>query len=368
MTVLASPSADYYPLLLDPVMKAKLWGGRMLESVVRKTLPAGQAIGETWEAWQGCVVANGPHRGRALGALIADDPRGMLGVLGGEQLPLLFKYIDARDHLSVQVHPDDAQAQELERYPFGKTEAWYVLHADPGASLVHGFRRPLDEAVVRDALARGTLTDLLAFVPVQPGDVLFVPAGLVHAIGKGIVLAEIQQNSDTTYRFYDWDRRDDAGQPRELHVEQSLRVSHLDAPAAHTVPALMIDQAGWSRAFLVACRYFALERWHVSRTVPAPAPAGKFHIVSSLSGEAQIAYGQDEIVTVAHGQTLFVPAALGAYQIRPVEPACELLCAYVPDLVADVVVPLREAGFADADILRLGGPLERHNDLHPLVR
>ncbi len=364
----SSPSTGYYPLLLEPIVKSRIWGGRMLERVVRKALPAGESIGETWEAWEGCVIANGPQKGRTLGALVADDPRGMLGASGEDRLPLLFKYIDASDHLSVQVHPDDAQAQALEQVRFGKTEAWYVLHAEAGASLVHGFRRPVDEAAVREALARGTLTDLLAFVPVQPGDVLFVPAGLVHAIGKGIVLAEIQQNSDTTYRFYDWDRRDDAGRPRELHVEKSLRVSQLDAQTEHKIASLAIERENFGRTFLVACRYFALERWHVSRAAAAPAPAGKFHIITALAGDARITFDGGQSVSMPHGQTAFIPAMRGAYRVAPQTASCELLCAYVPDLAADVVAPLRAAGFADADIARLGGPPGAQNDLAPLVR
>ncbi|MBI5876761.1 MAG: class I mannose-6-phosphate isomerase [Chloroflexi bacterium] len=356
-----------YPLLLEPVVKEKIWGGRMLETVARKTLPPDLPIGETWEAWQGCRIANGPQTGRTLGSLIAADARGMLGAGGSTQLPLLFKYIDACDHLSVQVHPDDAQARAMEQYPFGKTEAWYVLAADPGATLVHGFRRDVDEAMVRNALARGTLTDLLAFVPVQAGDVLFVPAGLVHAIGKGIVLAEIQQNSDTTYRFYDWDRRDSAGRPRDLHVEQSLRVSDLSALPAHMVPALTVERDGLSQAYLVACRYFAWERWRVTRDAVAPAPVCKFQIVTLLSGEALLHYGGGEPVRVPHGQTLFIPAVLPAYRIAPQTDACELLCAYVPDLAADVVAPLRAAGYTDAQIARLGGPIARQNDLLPVI-
>jgi len=360
-------TAINYPMALEPVVKEKIWGGRTLGALMSKTLPPGLAIGETWEAWQGCRIANGAQAGRTLESLISADARGMLGAGGGAQLPLLFKYIDAREHLSVQVHPDDALAQAMEDYPFGKTEAWYVLAADPGATLVHGFRCDTGAAEVRGALTNGTLTDLLAFVPVQPGDVLFVPAGLVHAIGRGIVVAEIQQNSDTTYRFYDWDRVDSAGRPRDLHVEQSLAVSDLSATASHTIPALTIEQPGLSRAFLAACRYFAWERWRVTREAPAPAPAGTFQIVSALSGEAQVLYAGGGTLRVPHGQTVFIPAALGAYRVAPLSAACELLCAYVPDLAADVVAPLRAAGYADAQIARLGGAIPKQNDLAPLT-
>lgn len=353
-----------YPLLLEPILKEKLWGGRTLERVVDKSLPPGARIGESWDTWEGCRVLNGVQRGATLGELISADPLGTGGA-AGVQLPLLFKYLDARQALSVQVHPDDAQAQALEGEPRGKTEAWYILHAEPGATIVHGFARPVDERAVREALAAQRLPDLLAFVPARAGDVFFVPAGLVHAIGAGIVLAEIQQNSDTTYRFYDWDRRDDGGNPRELHVEKSLRVAEFGARETHRVAPLTLRSDALERTFLVACRYFALEHWRARRVGILPR-AGGFRIVSALAGGARLS-GEGEALDLAAGQTAFLPAALEACRVAPAASGCELLCAYVPDLRRDIIAPLRQAGRADAAIAELGGPDLRYNDLPPLM-
>ncbi|TMC56737.1 MAG: mannose-6-phosphate isomerase [Chloroflexi bacterium] len=359
----------WYPLLLEPHLRPTPWGGQRLAEHLHKPLAA-QPVGESWEAFDDSTVANGPHAGTRLQDLLRHSVRDVLGegATGTAPFPLLFKFLDAQQDLSVQVHPDDAHAQALEGYPYGKTEAWYILHAEPGARIVHGFRAGVDEAAVRAALAEHVFADLLAFVPVQRGDVVFVPAGTVHAVLKGIVLAEIQQQSDITYRFYDWNRMDDSGRPRALHVEKALRVTNFSALETHTVRPLSICSEAYDRDWLVACRYFAWERLNVRACTPE-LPLDKFQLLSVIAGAAEVAYGDrySHSLSARHGQTVLLPARLQSYRLRPAQQPCVLLKAYVPALRADVVAPLRAAGHPDASIQQLGGADVAHNDVLPII-
>ncbi|MBI1801928.1 MAG: class I mannose-6-phosphate isomerase [Chloroflexi bacterium] len=359
-----SDEMEIYPYSLEGVPQEKMWGGRNLERLLHKSLPAGRLIGEAWEAWPGCVVMNGPQAGQRLSQLLERNPRAVLGDSAPPDalFPLLFKYVDAQDDLSVQVHPDDLGARQQEGLPLGKTEAWYILHAEPGAVVIHGFKADLDAATVHAHLRERRLADLLSVVRVQAGDVLFVPAGVVHAIGKGIVLAEIQQNCDITYRLYDWDRKLPSGQGRDLHVDKAMPVLDLTGLSEHYIPPLTIHHDGYDQQALVACRYFVLERL----TIHAPQRAfrlnGKFHILSCIEGAATISG-----VPVAQGRTVLVPAGLETYDLSPTAVPCRLLRAYVPSLREDVIAPLVAAGHDAAGIARLGGFVSRYNDLLPWV-
>ena len=354
---------ELYPLLLQAAQKEKVWGGRNLERLLGKSLPPNTLIGETWEAWEGGLVATGARAGQTLQSLIDQDADAILGSAASQRkrFPLLFKFIDARDDLSVQVHPNDEQARAMEGQPFGKTEAWYILDAEPGARLVFGFQRDVQREDVLAAIQNKNLVDLLAFVPVQRGDAVFVPAGTVHAIGKGIVLAEIQENSDTTYRFYDWERNDKG---RALHIDQSLRVFSGKRIEQPKVLSVVLHREGFDERFLVACRYFALTLAEFDRRVDGFSTDGKFQILSIIDGAADILFGPGcaSRVPAEQGQTIVLPARLGAYAISP-RKSCQMLRAFVPDLHADVIAPLRQAGYDAATIARLGGGILEHNDL-----
>lgn len=357
-----------YPYRLKPVFKEKIWGGRNLEGVLGKALPPDQSIGETWEAWEGCLIENGEYAGQTLDWAIDKNAAGVLGAASaGRRFPLLFKFIDAQDDLSVQVHPDDAQAQAMEDYAFGKTEAWYILDAAPNSKLILGLSRDAKPEEIAARIKDNTLVDLLASVPVRTGDVLFVPAGVVHAIGKGIVLAEIQENSDITYRLYDWGRK---AKGRELHVDASLRVMDFAALTEPQVPSLVIHHSRFDQQFLVACRYFVLEHLEIHSPTPPLTLEGKFQIFSVIRGAANISYGNEirRKVEAERGQTFVIPAQLGEYEITPQTSPCGILRAFVPDLRRDVVIPLRRAGYDVASIERLGGSVPGRNDLSPLLR
>jgi mannose-6-phosphate isomerase len=361
----------YYPLRLKPWAREMLWGGRNLEWSLGKRLPASKMIGETWEAWDGNTITNGRHRGLTLSRLIEIDLIGTLGSVAAPQkkCPLLFKFIDAQDDLSLQVHPDDAAAQALDNYPFGKTEAWYVLHAEPDARLIHGFNIDVTPDVIAQYLSQDRLMELVSSVPVERGDVVLVPPGTVHAIGKGIVLAEIQENSDLTYRMYDWGRKMADGKSRVLHIAKSLQVANLHRVGDHKIPPLVIHSPKYDHHYLAACRYFSLELLDVRDAVDHFRLGGKFNIISVIEGEVDISFGDhlESCVPANQGQTVFLPAGLGEFGTRPRKLPCKILRAYVPNLRADIVEPLVRAGFDASSISQLGGSSQRSNDLLRLV-
>ncbi len=218
-----------YPFRFKTIFKDKIWGGNKIESYLGKNYAPLPNCGETWEIsgvkTDVSVVDNGPLAGKNLADLLTEYKAELLGEKNykrfGNEFPLLVKFIDANDDLSIQVHPNDELARKRHN-SFGKTEMWYVIEADPGSTLISGFNQPVDEAKYLEKFNSGQLTDILNKEEVSAGDVFFLPAGRVHTIGKGLLIAEIQQTSDITYRIYDFDRVDDNGNKRELHTEEAL--------------------------------------------------------------------------------------------------------------------------------------------------
>ncbi len=358
------PVEHLYPLTFEPELKEKVWGGRRLGQVLGKALPPDGPIGESWEVHGGSIVASGAQAGQTLDEVRQQWGEQLLGSrVSGEIFPLLFKYIDASEYLSVQVHPDDDYAQAHTGYPYGKTEAWYILHAEPGAQLVHGWNAPTTPEEVAEAVRQNRLEDLLEYVPVSNGDIVFVPAGTVHAIGSGVVLSEIQQNSDTTYRLYDWGRVGLDGQPRELHVEESLRTLYYGETDRHKIEPLEIRENRSRRKVLVACRYFILESIEGSGECDLPH-SGSFELLSPLGASARLCWQGGE-ATLAPGQTALRPAGLRECSLQA-EGDFKLLRMYVPDLRSDVVAPLRSVGYSDEAIAQVGGDSD-HSDLRALL-
>lgn len=323
-----------YPLRLEASFHETLWGGRGLEQAGWKKLPQKDVlIGESWETEVSTVVENGMYAGKTLGALVEDRGEDLLGVdalvVFGRRFPLLAKFIDANAKLSVQVHPEDQYAARYEQGKMGKTEFWYILGATPGATIVHGFRVATTREEVRTAIEQVRLEDLLRTVPVEPGDVIFVPAGTVHAIGGGILLYELQEYSDVTYRLYDYGRLDAQGRPRDLHIERSLEVARYEPSAQIKArPVLLAQTAAYDDRCLIACRYF-VTREILLRGEMSGQTAGSCIILSSLGARLSIAYG-DDLELREHldvGQTMVLPAHLGAYCL---EGEGKLLCSYVP--------------------------------------
>jgi mannose-6-phosphate isomerase len=274
------------PLFLRPSFHPRIWGGRQLETMLGYTgLPDGP-VGECWGVSAHpngpSIVLNGLHEGQSLLEVWTHDPA-FFGVPAGGEFPLLVKFLDTRDWLSVQVHPNDEEAAAMEGVPLGKTECWYVVHADPGAEIIVGHRAP-DQESLRRAIDHGEWDDLLLRRKVSAGDFAYVPSGTVHAAGPGLLLCEVQQNCDTTYRVYDFDRADAAGNRRELHLDKAKAVSRapfdpatIDTAAPpETVPGGVRRHLVTGRSFSVTHHAVAGDGYHLS--------ADGFFTISVLSG------------------------------------------------------------------------------------
>jgi len=348
----------------------RIWGGDKLQRVLGKRVPAGKVIGEAWlvsdHASHESVVTGGPYQGETLRALMIRDAAAILGTRARPtrfgRFPLLLKILDTAQVLSVQVHPDDAAALRLGEADTGKTEMWHVLDAEPGSELMCGLHSNVDRDEFAMAVHDGSVERLLARFPAPAGTSAFIPAGLLHSVGAGILLAEIQQNSDLTYRVYDWRRVDASGRPRELHIDKALQVTHFRLSCGAPSPSLRYNQGGADCDVLAACRYFAAERLAVAGAYTRLLSGETFHLLLAAAGTVTVAGGRSACCLRA-GEAVLVPGCLAAYRV---EGEGVWLDYYVPDLARDIVAPLRAAGHAPAEIIRLGGMPEA-SDLTPFV-
>lgn len=322
-----------YPLKFTPIYKDKIWGGNKIRSVLNKDFGNLPNCGESWELsgldGNVSIVSNGFLTGNSIEELIEV----YMGDLVGDQLfdtfgtefPLLIKFIDANDDLSIQVHPNDEMAAERHNSN-GKTEMWYVIQADKGSKLQLGFNQEVDQEKYMDKLNKAELTDILNFEEVTSGDVYFMPAGRVHAIGKGILLAEIQQTSDITYRIYDYDRRDDKGNLRELHTELAL-----DAIDYTLYPEYKTQYQPKSNESveLVSCEYFTTNLLEISQPIEKDYnKLDSFVIYMCLDGEASIETesGNESVVK---GETILIPASIENVRLNPKSKSVKMLEVYI---------------------------------------
>jgi len=323
-----------YPLMLEPLLKERIWGGDSLVALHRlegRGVERGATpFGESWLLCDDNVVSNGALRGKRVVEVVAEWGEDLLGSANlasyGTKLALMAKFLDAADDLSIQVHPDDAYAREHEAHTghLGKSEAWYVLAAAPGAEVVWGFNRTVSADEVRTAVADGSLDELLNRVPVAPGDVIVNPAGTVHAVGAGLLLFEIQQSSDLTYRLYDYGRRDPAGNLRELHVDKALAVADLaraDPAQARGTGSNHGGSTGptpGSTAWrpLVATPQFTLHGTRVEGALDCSTSAESFDLLVLVTGGVSLVAGDgSEAITLERGDAALLPAALGQYRL-----------------------------------------------------
>jgi mannose-6-phosphate isomerase len=300
-----------YPLFFEPVFKERIWGGEQLKSFGYK-LPSNQ-IGECWAfaAHRNgqSIVKNGEFKGQSLGELW-ENQRRLFGNIEGERFPLLTKILAAAQDLSVQVHPDDEYGFKYEG-DLGKTECWYIIDCDEGAEIIYGHNaqtRAEFEALIRE----GKWDDLLHKVTVKPGDFLFVPCGTVHAIGKGIVILETQQNSDTTYRVYDYDRRDNKGNLRELHIEQSIAVTTIPSTEMDIKPVVETTEKMKVTRF-VESTYFTVNKWELDGCAKIEQKYS-FQLVSVIEGSGFLAKG-DAKYTFQKGDHFMLPFGFGEFQL-----------------------------------------------------
>lgn len=312
------------PLIFEPLLKVRVWGGTALKSRPAGEIPA-DPVGESWElADHGAdttLVAEGPLAGRSLHELMVQDRDALCGravdPANPEVFPLLLKLIDPLQDLSVQVHPNDTYAGQQVAGELGKTEAWYVLEAEPGAKLYRGFVDGVSKEQFAAAVEAGTVADILNGFAVEPGDVVYMPAGMVHALGAGVRIAEIQQNSDTTYRVFDWNRVGLDGQPRELHIDHALAVSQFGEQGESRCAPEPVAQAGCVRERFVNCEKFQFERLSAFEGAPVElnTEGRSFHLLTVVEGSATVTAG-GETVTRSRWDSVLVPAAAGSYQLE----------------------------------------------------
>ncbi|HUR45777.1 MAG TPA: type I phosphomannose isomerase catalytic subunit [Candidatus Saccharimonadales bacterium] len=302
-----------YPFLFQPILKERVWGGRNLERLYHKPLPEAVPIGESWEITDRpegvSVISNGPLAGKDLHWLMENHRQELLGANAPEssRFPLLIKLLDAEDKLSVQVHPAPEAAGSLGGEP--KTEMWYIAEAKPGAELYAGLRKGVTRSEFERCITEGTVAECIHRVPVNAGDVMFLPSGRVHAIGAGLVIFEIQQNSDTTYRVFDWNRKGLDGKPRDLHLKESLASINFEDYEPRLVGSIYSRNPTLAVRYLVDNPLFKVDACKVKRGGRFYLRSDGFQILAIVKGKLNIEYKEMNLKLEA-GQFCLLPAAL----------------------------------------------------------
>lgn len=305
---------NIYPLQFTPILKERIWGGEKLKTVLGKSIES-STTGESWElsTVEGdvSVVANGALKGNSLMQIIDESPNEILGTAVykkfGKQFPLLFKYLDAREDLSIQVHPNDALAKERHN-SFGKTEMWYIMQADDDARIIVGFKEKSNANEYVENLKNKTLLSILDDVKVKSGDVFFLETGTVHAIGAGLVVAEIQQTSDITYRIYDWDRVDAQGKSRELHVELALDAMNYNTTDTQKYYTTIENKSN----LMVDCPYFTTSYFPLKGATAINKEGSSFTVYICTEGQFTIE-ANDQKHSFKKGDTVLIPASLKVF-------------------------------------------------------
>ena len=308
-----------YPIVFQPIFKERIWGGRELEHLYAKQLPPGKPIGESWEIsdrpGDAGVIVNGPLAGKTLRWLMENHAAEILG--GAKpategRFPLLCKILDAREKLSLQVHPPAAKAAELKGEP--KTEMWFIADAAPDASLYVGLKRGVTRTEFEEKISDGSVADCFHRIPVRAGDAMFLPSGRVHAIGAGLVIFEIQQNSDTTYRVFDWNRVGLDGKPRELHVAQSLASIDFNDFEPKLAESKFTADGNIQKRLLVSDPLFNVETWKLNSGASGLLKPKKLQIVAVTAGNIEIPGGLT-VVKLSAGQFCLIPTSLERTEI-----------------------------------------------------
>ncbi|GAC1651840.1 MAG: class I mannose-6-phosphate isomerase [Vulcanimicrobiaceae bacterium] len=305
-----------YPYHIQPKLVPAIWGGNALLTTFGKSGNPQEKLGESWECWDDNAVINGPLAGSTIAQLRVELRDELLGNLeAGQPFPVLTKIIDARASLSVQVHPGDEYARRVEHQRNGKTECWYVLDAQPDAQIVLGWNAQTSREEYERRVADGSLAQLLRHVPVKPGDVFYLPAGTLHAIGAGIQIFETQQASDLTYRIFDWNRVDAQGKPRELHVQKAADVLDYRRSEAGALHELNYALDGIARTALVADTNFMVERLNLAGKTVTLSTQGRPLIFMTLGDPVRFATAGGSVSVGAY-QTALVPAGAGEVSLR----------------------------------------------------
>ena len=307
-----------YPLVFQPILKEKIWGGEKLNKHFNKPSHS-KKLGESWEVStvpnDVSVVANGDLKGESLQDLVNDYSSELLGEKNwkrfGNAFPLLIKFIDAKEDLSIQLHPNDELAKKRHN-SFGKTEMWYVMQADKGANLIVGFNGDIDKATYLKHLENNTLTEILNFDKVKEGDTYFIEAGRVHAIGAGVLLAEIQQTSDVTYRVYDWDRTDADGNMRELHNDIAIDAFNFEMPNDFKIDYKKQKNASNK---IVSCPFFTTNFIEINSEIHKENTYDSFIIYMCVDGNVEILTNGSSTM-ISKGETILIPANIKDFKLK----------------------------------------------------
>jgi mannose-6-phosphate isomerase len=339
-----------HPLIFEPIFKHRIWGGRTLETAFGKTLPPREPIGESWELADlpedKSIVATGPMAGRRLGDIVREwgsDLTGRAPLFEGS-FPLLIKLLDAKTDLSVQVHPNEATAERLGVRL--KHEAWYVIASTADACIYKGLKPGVTADSFRAAIQDGTCADLLNRIPVKPGQCYYLPSGTVHALGGGILVAEIQTPSDVTYRVFDWNRVDaQTGQPRQLHIDEAMGCINFETATPDDEPRSHVASYWTTVTRLAHCESFTIEKVRMVAGVEQAIPYAEPVVWTVLSGQGQIMYdGDQHTLAFSKGQTVLLPAALDDARVRVDEDTVWLETTVpTPSNLAGIPRPPREA-------------------------
>jgi mannose-6-phosphate isomerase len=328
------------PARLEPTFVPRIWGVKSLAPLFPEKKELSERIGEVWLSGNDSRFATGPFAGRTVADAWREMPQEWAGTQSNtrEPFPILTKFLFPGEKLSVQVHPDDEYARKHESAAggVGKTEAWYIVAAESDASINVGVRPGVTRESFRRAIADGTVENCLAKIPVAKGEAIFVPAGTAHTIGPGLVICEVQENSDLTYRVHDYGRRNPDGSTRPLHVEKALEVINFGDQRGGKQPPAMESAPGSEVEHFVACRYFALEKWELSAPVTLTTDRAHFELWITLAGRGKIRWesadsSAPETADLGPGHAWFIPAALGRWNIDPQTPV-RILRVYKPDL------------------------------------
>jgi mannose-6-phosphate isomerase len=318
---------------LAPFFVPRIWGARTLEPLF--SIPAGpEPIGEAWMTGEESVFASGPFAGQPLGKIWPLLPPEWTGTRIGnaQRIPLLIKFLFPEDKLSVQVHPSDeyARAHESGPAPVGKTEMWYAIQARSGAQIGLGLLPGVTREIFQRSIEESSVEGALQQISVRPDDAYFVPSGTPHMIGPGMVLCEIQQHSDITYRVFDFNRRQADGTLRPLHIRQALDVLNFGKSSGGQIEPVRVQQGPLAKTYLAACSYFATEKWEFSTPVAGATSSDRFELLIFLSGRGAIE-SSGESAPFGPAEVWLIPSTLGAYRLIP-DSATTLLRTYVPDL------------------------------------
>ena len=321
------------PARLAPHFVSRIWGARTLKPLF-EVPPGPEPIGEVWLTGEQSSFACGEFAGRSLAEVWPSLPPACTGtrIQHSARIPLLVKFLFPEDKLSVQVHPSDdyARAHESGPAPVGKTEMWYVIDSRPGAQIAVGFRPGVTRESFERSISNGTAEDALQHISVQPGQTYFVPAGTPHLIGPGMVICEIQQHSDITYRVFDFNRRQSDGTLRPLHIRQAMDVLNFGASHGGATDPVRVRSGALTKTYLAACAYFTTEKWEFAQAVAGSTSIDRFELLIPISGRGTIETAAGAL-EYGPAQVWLLPASLGDYRLLPAMPTT-LLRTYVPDL------------------------------------